>query len=53
MRAHTRARRAKPIERDATIPDIGEVEHSFRREAERHSGMNPNTVGSVAEEERR
>jgi hypothetical protein len=25
--------------------DSGETERSFRKEAERHSGMNPNTIG--------
>jgi hypothetical protein len=26
--------------------DSDEAERSFRREAERHSGMNPNTIGA-------
>jgi hypothetical protein len=26
--------------------DSGEAERCFRREAERHSGMNPNTLGA-------
>jgi hypothetical protein len=26
--------------------DSGEAERSFRREAERHSGINPNTIGA-------
>jgi hypothetical protein len=26
--------------------DSGEAEHSFRKEAERHSGMIPNTIGA-------
>jgi hypothetical protein len=28
------------------IGDSGEAERSFRQEAERHSGMNPNTIGA-------
>jgi hypothetical protein len=28
------------------IGDSGEAERSFRKEAERHSGMNPNTIGA-------
>ena len=26
--------------------DSGEAERIFRRESERHSGMNPNTIGA-------
>ena len=26
--------------------DSGEAERSFRKESERHSGMNPNTIGA-------
>ena len=29
-----------------TDEDSGEAEHSFRTEAERHSGMIPNTIGA-------
>jgi hypothetical protein len=31
-----------------SIEDSGEAERCFRREAERHSGMNPNTLGAIA-----
>ena len=31
---------------DSLIGDSGEAERSFRREAERHSGMIPNTIGA-------
>jgi len=30
----------------AITEDSGEGERWFRREAERHSGMNPNTIGA-------
>jgi hypothetical protein len=30
----------------SVIGDSDEAERSFRREAERHSGMNPNTIGA-------
>jgi hypothetical protein len=29
-----------------SVEDSGEAERCFRREAERHSGMNPNTIGA-------
>ena len=34
------------VERDNphVVGDSGEAERSFRKEAERHSGMNPNTI---------
>jgi hypothetical protein len=32
--------------RCARIEDSGEAERCFRREAERHSRMNPNTLGA-------
>jgi hypothetical protein len=31
---------------NALIGDSGEAERIFRMESERHSGMNPNTIGA-------
>jgi hypothetical protein len=33
-------------QKQQTTGDSGEAERSFRREAERHSGMIPNTIGA-------